>query len=77
MQVQIEGTNLVRDIESKALLNTDRAGLNKYLMDREIAKRQQKEQAETKLRLSQLEEDMSEIKSLLRTLVQSGTSYGS
>lgn len=76
MQVQIEGTNLVRDIESKALLNTDRAGLNKYLMDREIAKRQQKEQAETKLRLSQLEEDMSEIKSLLRTLVQSGTSYG-
>lgn len=77
MQVRIDGTNLVRDIESKALLNTDRAGLNKYLMDREVAKRQQSEQVETKNRLSRLEEDMSEIKSLLRQLAQQGMSNGS
>lgn len=76
MQVRIEGTNLVRDVESKAILNTDRAGLNKYLMDREIAKRQQSEQTETKNRLTRLEEDMSEIKSLLRQLAQQGTSNG-
>lgn len=76
MQVHIEGTNLVRDISSKAILNTDKAGLQEYLMKREIAKKQQLEQNETKNRLSKLEEDMSEIKSLLKLLAQQGTSNG-
>ena len=76
MQVNIQGTNLVRDINSKAILNTDKAGLQEYLMKREIAKKQQLEQNETKNRLSKLEEDMSEIKSLLKLLAQQGTSNG-
>jgi hypothetical protein len=57
--------HLVRDINSKAVLNTDKAGLNDYMMKREIAKKQLSEQSETKMRLAQLEQDMSEIKNLL------------
>lgn len=56
---------LIRDIHSKAVLNTDKAGLNDYLMKREIAKKQQNEKVETKQRLDKLEQDMGEIKSLL------------
>ena len=75
MQVRINDS-LVRDIHSKAVLNTDKAGLQEYLMKREIARKQQLEQADTKNRISKLEEDMSEIKSLLHLLVQ-GMSNGS
>ena len=64
-QVRIKDTSLVRDIHSKAVLNTDKAGLNDYMMKREIAKKQQEEQSETKMRLAQLEQDMLEIKNLL------------
>jgi hypothetical protein len=68
--VRIEDTALIRDIHSKAILNTDRAGLNEYLMKREIAKKQQAEQVANKDRLDKLENDMSEIKSLLRDIVE-------
>jgi hypothetical protein len=57
--------HLIRDMNSKAVLNTDKAGLNDYMIKREIAKKQQEEQSETKMRLAQLEEDMTEIKNLL------------
>ena len=66
--VRIEDSALIRDIHSKAILNTDKAGLNDYLMKREIAKKQQADQSETKVRLAKLEEDMSEIKSLLQDI---------
>jgi len=62
--------HLIRDINSKAVLNTDRAGLNDYMMKREIAKKQKEEQTETKMRLAQLEQDMSEIKNMLIEIAQ-------
>jgi hypothetical protein len=68
--VRIEDTALIRDIHSKAILNTDRAGLDEYLMKREIAKKQQAEQVANKDRLDKLENDMSEIKSLLRDIAE-------
>ena len=61
---------LVRDIHSKAILNTDKAALNDYLMKSEIARKQNLEREETKMRLLKLEENMSEIKSLLLEIVQ-------
>lgn len=64
-QVQIPDTHYVRDIHSKAILNTDKKGLNEYLMKREIAKKQKSEQNETKNRLEKLEQDIQEIKELL------------
>jgi hypothetical protein len=63
--VQIKDSKLVRDIHSKAVLNTDRAELDNYYVKREIAKKQCQEQLETKLKISQLEEEMREIKNLL------------
>jgi hypothetical protein len=57
--------HLVRDIGSKAVLNTDKAGLNDYMMKRELAKKQQVEKLENQRRLEKLEQDMGEIKALL------------
>jgi hypothetical protein len=62
--------NLVRDTNSKAVLSNDKQGLEEYLMKREIAKRQQCEQEETKMRIAKLEENMEEIKCLLRDIAQ-------
>ena len=56
---------LVRDIHSKALLNTDRAALDDYLVRQNLALKQKAEQEETKVRLEKLEQNMSEIKALL------------
>jgi hypothetical protein len=56
---------LVRDVHSKALLNTDRAALDDYLVRQNLALKQKAEQEETKVRLEKLEHNMSEIKALL------------
>ena len=61
--------NLVRDMQSKAVLNTDRAGLQDYLQKRELAKKEQVEKSETKQRLAKIEEEMSEIKEIGRAHV--------
>ena len=63
--------NLIRDMQSKAVLNTDKAGLNSYLQQRELAKKELSEKAETKQRLAKIEEEMSEIKYLLREIAAS------
>ncbi len=64
-QVQIPDTLYVRDIHSKAILNTDKKGLNEYLMKRDLARKQKGEQEQTKERLEKLENDIQEIKELL------------
>jgi hypothetical protein len=66
--VKIPDTALVRDTNSKALLNTDRKALQDYYTKREVAKKQQCEQIETKQKLQQLEQEMLEIKSLLQEI---------
>lgn len=69
--VNIEGHHgLVRDTRSKAVLNNDRKALDEYQMKVEIAKRQNAEKEETKMRLTKLEENMSEIKTLLLEIAQ-------
>jgi hypothetical protein len=69
--VNIEGhQGLVRDTRSKAVLNNDRKALDEYQMKVEIAKRQNAEKEETKMRLTKLEENMSEIKTLLLEIAQ-------
>jgi len=66
-----EHDNLIRDMNSKAVLNTDKEGLQDYLRKREVAKKQQEEQTETKSRLTKIEQDMSEIKNLLQNIANS------
>jgi hypothetical protein len=60
-----DNSALVRDIHSKALLNTDRAALDDYMVKQKLALKQKSEQEDTKMRLENLEKNMSEIKSLL------------
>ena len=56
-------------MRSKAVLNTDKEGLQEYLRKRDLAKKEQTEQIETKNRLEKIEQDMSDIKNLLKELV--------
>ena len=60
--VRIEDTALIRDIHSKAILNTDRLALQEYYQKRELAKKELSEKTESKQRLDKIENDMAEIK---------------
>ncbi len=66
--VKVRDSTYVRDINSKAILNTDRNGLDEYNMKREIAKKQNLEKEKEKDRLNKLEQDMQEIKQLLQNI---------
>lgn len=67
--VKVENhNNLVRDTSSGAVLNTDRTGLQEYYRRREIAKKELLEKEETKIRLQKMEEEMQEIKQLLKEI---------
>jgi hypothetical protein len=61
-------TNLVRDPSSKAVLNTDRSGLQEYYRRKELAKKEVMDREETKQRLAKMEEEMQEIKTLLKEI---------
>ena len=60
---------LVRDVHSKAVLNTDRNALQEYYAKRDMIKKEQEEKSETKMRLAKLESDMQDIKNLLIEIV--------
>lgn len=66
--VKVEDTTFVRDVHSKAILNTDRKGLEEYLIKKQIVKKQNNEAQETKNRLCIIEQEMQEIKKLLLEL---------
>lgn len=65
-----EEKHLVRDTTNRAILNTDRAGLENYLAQRQLAKQKLAEQEEMKNKVNKLEEDIMDIKGMLRELVQ-------
>ena len=64
--------NLVRDMNSKAILNTDKLALQEYHQKRELVKKELAEKIESKQRLDKIENEMSEIKDLLRELIGKG-----
>ena len=64
--------NLVRDMNSKAILNTDKLALQEYYQKRELVKKELAEKIESKQRLDKIENEMSEIKDLLRELIGRG-----
>ena len=59
-------------MNSKAILNTDRLALQEYYQKRELAKKELSEKTESKQRLDKIENEMSEIKDLLRELIGRG-----
>ena len=75
--VKVEDTPFVRDIHSKAILNTDIVGLQNYYVQRDLYKKEQAEKIQASNRLTQLEEDMFEIKTMLHQLVSKEMSNGS
>jgi hypothetical protein len=74
MYVQIDGEkNLIRDVSTRAILNRDRAGLEEYKLRKELAKQKQEEDLELKNKVNKLEDDITEIKSMLHELVKMRT----
>jgi hypothetical protein len=71
-----EDKHLVRDVSNRAILNTDRVGLENYLAQRQLAKQRMAEQEEMKNKVNKLEEDITDIKGMLRELVQMKASNG-
>lgn len=61
--------NLVRDMNSKAILNTDRLALQDYYQKRDLAKKELSEKTESKQRLDKIENDMADIKNMLAQLI--------
>lgn len=63
MRKKVEGhSDLVRDMESGAIINTDNAAYQNYILMRN-------QKLKEKERIDNLENEMSEIKSLLKQLV--------
>jgi t-SNARE complex subunit (syntaxin) len=60
-------------MNSKAILNTDKLALQEYYQKREMAKKELSEKTESKQRLEKIENDMAEIKELLRSMIGAGS----
>lgn len=63
--VQTEDESLLRDVNSKALLNKNITALRDYKNKKNLVQAIKKEDNETKERLAKLENDMQDIKNLL------------
>ena len=70
MYVQIkENKDLIRDTESRALLNTNRGELEAYYAERDIKIKELQEKQALENKVDKLEQDISDIKNLLQQLV--------
>ena len=70
MYVQIkENKDLIRDTESRALLNTNRGELEAYYAERDIKIKELQEKQVLESKVNKLEQDISDIKGLLQQLV--------
>lgn len=67
--LKVKDTPYIRDVNSKAILNTDKVALQEYQLKKSIAEKQNHETAELKHRILNIETDMQEIKTLLQRLI--------
>ena len=67
--VQVTGTKMLRDTNSRALINRDQNGLQEYEHKRSILAAQKMEINTIKSELNSVKEDMFEIKQLLLQLL--------
>ena len=70
--VQTEDTSFVRDLHSKALINTDRIALENHRKKRQVEIQQAQRLQEMEIKVEELvtvKDEMLEIKSLLQKLV--------
>lgn len=63
--VEIKNTEFIRDMNSKAVINTDVDGLRRYQQERKKILEQKKHLKSSEQRIDKLEKDIDEIKNLL------------
>ena len=71
MLVKVNGTNMVRDTQSMALINTDNTEKNEYYSKVRLLQNQKSEINNVKAEIANIKEDVSEIKQLLMKLLES------
>ncbi len=65
-----ERDHLYRDIDNRALLNTDEEEFKTYYAERDLRIKQMQEKQSLENKVDKLEQDMSDIKNLLQQLVE-------
>lgn len=70
--LKVQGTHMVRDTNSGALINRDKNGLEEYNKRREFLASQKDEINKVKSDLDNIKSDMSEIKELMLQLLNKG-----
>lgn len=73
MKVQVTGTTFYRDTTSMALINNDVAGLEEYKAKRKFAENQKQEINNVRKEMESIKCEVSEIKDLVRQLLNKGT----
>lgn len=70
--LKVQGTKLVRDSRSGAIINQDRVGLEEYLAKRRGMESQREEINKVKSDMDEMKQDLTDIKSLLQKLLEKG-----
>ena len=70
--LKVQGTKLVRDPRSGAIINQDKSGLEEYLSKRRVLESQKEEINKVKSEMKSVKDDLIEIKSLLLKLLEKG-----
>lgn len=63
---KVKGTSYLRDDRTKAFINSDKSGYNKYILE----KQRLKQSKDDSKRINRLEHDMLEIKNMLQKLLE-------
>lgn len=66
----VDNPSLVRDLESNAILNVNQKELIEFNLKRKKILEEKIEKEETKIRLAKIEQEMSDIKQLLKEIAQ-------
>ena len=72
MLIPINGTKLVRDTETMALINKDVSGLQDYKAKRRYAEVQREQINNVKVEIDSIKNDISDIKKLMVKLLEKG-----
>lgn len=62
-------SNLVRDEETKAIINTNMTDYNNYIMQKRIKEKENQKLQNLENEVANIKEDLSEIKYLLRRMI--------
>ena len=71
MLVKVNGSNMVRDTQSMALINTDNNEKNEYYSKVRLLQNQKNEINNVKAEMANIKDDVTEIKQLLMKLLES------